>query len=206
MSAIRLIVGLGNPGPGYARTRHNVGARYLEHLAARQRIALDGESRFKARIARTEIDGCDVRLVVPTTYMNLSGQAVGAIARFYKLVPADILVVHDEMAFAPGVIRLKHGGGANGHNGLIDIIAALGNDAGFLRLRIGVGHPGHASLVTAHLTSQRMPEHEVALVEGRFADIDDALPLILRGEVNKAMNALHAPPADDSSSTDHGNT
>jgi peptidyl-tRNA hydrolase, PTH1 family len=195
MPAIRLIAGLGNPGPTYAHTRHNIGARYLDHLAARERVVLADEPRFKARLARTAIDGHEVRLMIPTTYMNLSGQAVGAVARFYKIAPAEILVVYDEMAFEPGVVRLKHGGGANGHNGLLDIIAALGNDAGFLRLRVGVGHPGHASRVTSYLTSQRTPEDELTKIEARFPDIDAALALIVAGEINKAMNALHAPPA-----------
>jgi peptidyl-tRNA hydrolase, PTH1 family len=194
MSAIRLIVGLGNPGPEYARTRHNIGAVWVEHLAGRRALALAEETRFKARIARTTIDGHEVRLMVPTTYMNLSGQAVGAVARFYKIAPAEILVAHDEMAFAPGVVRLKRGGGANGHNGLLDIIAALGNDPGFLRLRIGVGHPGHTSRVTAYLTGQRMPADELARIEERYGDLEAAVPLAVRGDVGKAMNLLHAPP------------
>jgi peptidyl-tRNA hydrolase, PTH1 family len=204
MTGIRLIVGLGNPGREYAGTRHNIGARYVEHLAGRLRAPLAAEPKFKALVARADVDGREIRLLVPTTYMNLSGQAVGAIARFYKVPAAEILVAHDEMAFAPGVVRIKRGGGANGHNGLLDIIAALGNEPGFLRLRIGVGHPGDAWRVTAYLTSQRIPEEELAEVERRFDDIDRVLPLIVRGETSKAMNALHAPPPEPPSTTDHG--
>lgn len=197
MTGIRLIVGLGNPGPDYAPTRHNMGANYVAHLADRLAVTLAAEAKFKARVARTHVDGNDLRLMIPSTYMNLSGQAVGAVAQFFKIAPEEILVAYDEMAFDPGVVKLKRGGGANGHNGLLDIIAALGNNPGFLRLRIGVGHPGHASRVSAYLTSQRMPAAERDLAEQRFPDIDAVIPQLVLGEIDKAMNLLHAPPAQD---------
>ena len=130
MAALRLIVGLGNPGPRYDDTLHNVGARFVAELAARFRIPLTDEPRFKGRLGRGSIFGHDVRLLIPNTFMNLSGESVGAVATFYKFAPAEILVAHDEMAFEPGVLRLKRGGGHNGHNGLRDIIESLGNDAG----------------------------------------------------------------------------
>src|SRR4051794_29878184 len=156
MAAIRLIAGLGNPGPRYEGTPHNVGAEFVEGLAARFRIALDDEARFKCRLGRGTISGHDVRLLIPTTFMNLSGEAVGAVAQFYKLVPDEILVAHDEMAFDAGVVRLKKGGGHNGHNGVRDVIASLGNDSGFHRLRIGVGHPGDRDRVSGYLTGAKM--------------------------------------------------
>ncbi len=142
MAAIRLIAGLGNPGPRYDGTPHNVGAEFVVALAARFRIALANDTKFKGHVGRGTILGHDMRLVIPTTFMNLSGESVGAVATFYKFAPAEILVVHDEMAFESGVIRLKRGGGHAGHNGVRSIIDSLGNDAGFVRLRIGVGHPG----------------------------------------------------------------
>ncbi len=187
-----MLVGLGNPGAAYAQTRHNIGADYLLHLAQQLRAQFQNESRFKAQIARVVLADEDVRLVLPTTYMNLSGQAVGALAHFYKLQPPQILVAHDEMAFAPGQFRLKQGGGANGHNGLISIIEALGMQQDFLRLRIGVGHPGDRSKVTAYLTSQRLPAAERELIEAGFAAVDAQLPLLVAGELGKAMNQLHA--------------
>ncbi len=197
MSRIKLIAGLGNPGPAYAQTRHNIGADYVRHLAVHLGVSLAPEARFKAELARVSVDGEDLRLLVPQTYMNLSGQAVGALASFFKLTAAEILVVYDEMVFEPGQVRLKVGGGANGHNGLRSIIESLANDAGFVRLRIGVGHPGDRSKVTPFLTSVRMPAQERERIEARFADVDAVLPFLVRGEINKAMNVLHANKSGD---------
>jgi peptidyl-tRNA hydrolase, PTH1 family len=191
MAALRLIVGLGNPGPRYDGTPHNVGAEFVEALAARFRIALTGEPKFKARIGRGSILGHDMRLLIPNTFMNLSGESVGAVATFFKFAPAEILVAHDEMAFEPGVIRLKRDGGHNGHNGLRDIIESLGNDAGFARLRIGVGHPGHKDKVSGYLTGAKMRGEDRDKVHDAMALPDDLLALICGGEFAKAMNVLH---------------
>lgn len=192
MAAIRLIAGLGNPGPRYAGTPHNVGADFVQALAMRFDIALTDEPRFKGRVGRGSILGHDVRLVIPTTFMNLSGECVGAVSAFYKYSPAEILVVHDEMAFEPGVVRLKIGGGHNGHNGLRDIIASLGNCADFVRLRIGVGHPGTRERVSGFLTGTKMHVEDRERVEQACRLSDELLALILTGETGKAMNRLHA--------------
>jgi len=123
--------------------------------------------------------------------MNLSGESVGAVAAFYKLAPAEILVIHDEMAFEPGVLRLKRDGGHNGHNGLRDIIAALGNDAGFVRLRVGVGHPGDKDGVSGYLTGAKMRVDDREKVRAAMAVSDTLIDLICAGEIAKAMNVLH---------------
>ena len=191
MTAIRLIAGLGNPGPRYRHTRHNVGAELVSALAARFGITLAEQSRFKGLLGRGDILGHDVRLIIPLTYMNLSGDAVGAVSRFYRIEPEEMLVAYDEMAFEPGVVRLKTGGGDNGHNGIRSVISSLGNARGFHRLRIGVGHPGDRNQVTPFLTSVRMPEDERALV-ARGCDLSDAvLGLLLAGDLQKAMTELH---------------
>jgi len=195
MTAVRLIVGLGNPGPRFEGTRHNVGAAFVEDLARRFAITLREDAKFKGLVGRGNVLGHDVRLLVPTTYMNLSGEAVGAVANFFKLSANEILIVQDEVAFEPGVVRLKAGGGDNGHNGLRSIISSLGNDAGFLRLRIGVGHPGDRDRVTSHLTSVTMPADERDQVARACAFADDVLEKVLAGEVQVAMNALHKPAA-----------
>jgi PTH1 family peptidyl-tRNA hydrolase len=194
--AIRLIAGLGNPGPQYADTRHNVGAAFVLALAERYGIPLSEETRFKGFLGRGMVAGHDVRLLVPTTYMNLSGESVGPLARFYKLEAEEILVAYDEMAFEPGVLRIKSGGGDNGHNGIRSVIAALGNERGFARLRIGVGHPGDRSRVTAYLTSVRMPEAERTLMQEVFDLPESVLAHLLGGDLEKAMTDLHSrkPP------------
>ena len=192
MPAIRLIAGLGNPGPQYQRTRHNVGAELVAALARRYRIAMAEEGKFKGLIGRGLVAGHDVRLLLPLTYMNLSGESVGAVARFFKIEPGEILVAYDEVAFEPGVVRIKSGGGDNGHNGLKSVIAGLGNNRDFVRLRIGVGHPGDKHLVTAYLTSARMPEDERRLIESVYDIPEPVLDHLLGGHLQKAMTALHS--------------
>ncbi len=196
MTAIRLIAGLGNPGPRYQHTRHNVGAEFVAALARRYGLVLTEQGRFKGLLGRGGILGHDVRLLLPLTYMNLSGESLGAVARFYRIEPGEILVAYDEMAFDPGVVRLKTGGGDNGHNGIRSVIAALGNNREFHRLRIGVGHPGDKSQVTAYLTAVRMPEDERELV-ARACDLSDGvLRPLLEGDLQRAMTELHAPGGD----------
>ncbi|MGE0624587.1 MAG: aminoacyl-tRNA hydrolase [Pseudomonadales bacterium] len=194
--AIRLIAGLGNPGPRYADTRHNVGVWFVESLSRRFGIALANESKFKGLAGRGDVLGHDVRLLLPQTFMNLSGESVGALARFYRIEPAEILVAYDEMAFEPGVIRLRTGGGANGHNGILSVIEGLANQAGFHRLRIGVGHPGDKNRVTAYLTSTTTPAAERERIEAALALPDAVLKDLLDGRFQKVMNWLHAPPPD----------
>lgn len=193
MTAIRLIAGLGNPGPRYQHTRHNVGAEFVTALAQRFGISLSEQSKFKGLLGRGEVLGHDVRLLLPLTYMNLSGESVGGVARFYRVEPHEILVAYDEMAFEPGVVRLRTGGGDNGHNGIRSVIAGLGNARNFHRLRIGVGHPGDRNAVTAYLTSVRMPEDERERVTLGCQLSDTVLKLVLEGQMQKAMNELHAP-------------
>ena len=191
--AIRLIAGLGNPGTRYARTRHNVGAAWLLELAQRFGIRLAEDRKFKGLLGRGDILGRDVRLLLPTTYVNLSGEAVGAVAHFYRMTAQEILVAYDEVAFPVGVSRLKKDGGHNGHNGLKSVIAGLGNDRGFARLRIGVGHPGSAEDMVAYLTGAAMPEAERE-AGAKSAVLDDAvLDQVLGGDIDGAMNLFHAP-------------
>ena len=159
MTAIRLIVGLANPGAQYADTRHNAGAWFVTRLADQLGAKLSPDSKSFGLIARVSHQGEDVRLLIPTTFMNRSGQAIAAVAGFYKIAPAEILIAHDELDLSPGQIRLKTGGGHGGHNGLRDAIASLGNQNGFHRLRVGIGHPGDSSLVSGFVLS-KVPRSE----------------------------------------------
>ena len=192
MPVLKLIVGLGNPSPQYDATRHNVGALWVRDLARRFNITLSNDTKFKGEIGRGEVAGADLRLLVPATYMNLSGDSVGAVQRFYKIAIDEILVAYDEMAFAPGTVRLKQGGGDNGHNGVKSVRAGCGNNGGFHRLRIGVGHPQDKNLVTAYLTQHKMPAAERQLVE-QATNFDEALlQQIVMGHWQQAMNVMHA--------------
>jgi PTH1 family peptidyl-tRNA hydrolase len=187
---LRLVVGLGNPGPRYAGNRHNVGFWWLEALARNQGAALRPEGRFHGEVGRLQVGGQDLWLLAPTTYMNHSGQAVGALARFYKLAPEEVLVVHDELDLPPGTVRLKQGGGHGGHNGLRDIVAHLGSRE-FYRLRLGIGHPGDARRVVDYVLSNP-PAAERELIEDAMDDALRELPDIAAGDVQKAMRHLHA--------------
>jgi len=161
MSCISLIVGLGNPGEEYQGTRHNAGVWLVERLAAIRGQTFQKEKKFFGRCARIVIDGIDVRVLLPTTYMNRSGQAVAAMASYFQIPVDEILIVHDELDLDAGIARLKQGGGAGGHNGLKDVIAGFGGDSGFNRLRIGIGHPGNRDRVLGHVTEKsqrRRPE------------------------------------------------
>ena len=192
--AIRLIAGLGNPGARYARTRHNIGAVWVESLARRFGIPLGEDRKYKGAIGRGDMLGRNVRLLIPTTYVNLSGEAVRAVAGFFKIAPAEILIAYDEVAFPVGRCRLKDGGGHNGHNGLKSVIAALGNDRSFARLRIGVGHPGNADDMVFFLTRVAMPSAEREAATRAAWLSDEVLELVLEGDLQQAMNLFHAPP------------
>jgi PTH1 family peptidyl-tRNA hydrolase len=190
MSALRLIVGLANPGPQYADTRHNAGAWFVERLAQQLGTSLVADSKSFGLLTRCSVAGQDIRLLIPTTFMNRSGQAIGAVASFYKISPAEILVAHDELDLLPGQIRLKTGGGHGGHNGLRDTIACLGNQNGFHRLRIGIGHPGDKSQVSNFVLG-KAPSAESALTD---AAIDEALrhrEALIQGDLARVMNQLN---------------
>lgn len=193
MAGVRLIAGLGNPGAEYEDTRHNVGAVFVRRAASALGAELKPDARFKGEVGAVAAPGGQVRLLIPTTYVNLSGDAVGAVLRYFKIELTELLVVHDEMAFAPGIARLKRGGGDNGHNGLKDIIEKLSGARDFWRLRIGVGHPGDQSRVTSYLIRQRPPADERAQIEAAMDDAMDVLADVLSGQWEKAMNRLHAP-------------
>lgn len=187
---LQMIVGLGNPGTEYDRTRHNAGADFVTELAYRTGATLTPESKFHGLTARITLDGQDLRLLIPTTFMNRSGQAISAMAQFFKIPPEAILVAHDELDLPPGTARLKHGGGHGGHNGLRDTIKALGNNKDFNRLRLGIGHPGSASQVVGYVLKKAPTSEQQALHDAIDRAID-VLPLAAKGEWAKAMNQLH---------------
>ncbi|HHF6437855.1 TPA: aminoacyl-tRNA hydrolase [Haemophilus influenzae] len=191
MSEIKLIVGLGNPGEKYADTRHNAGEWLIERLARRFNVSLNPESKFFGKTARTLVNGKEVRLLVPTTFMNLSGKAVGALANFYRIKPEEILVIHDELDLPPGTAKLKQGGGHGGHNGLKDIVAQLGNNNNFYRLRIGIGHPGHRDLVAGYVLNKPSPADRNAL-EKVLDEATDCVEMIFRDGMIKATNRLNS--------------
>lgn len=191
MSEIKLIVGLGNPGEKYADTRHNAGEWLIERLARRFNVSLNPESKFFGKTARTLVNGKEVRLLVPTTFMNLSGKAVGALASFYRVKPEEILVIHDELDLPAGTAKLKQGGGHGGHNGLKDIVAQLGNNNNFYRLRIGIGHPGHRDLVAGYVLNKPSPADRDAL-EKVLDEATDCVEMIFRDGMVKATNRLNS--------------
>ena len=191
MSEIKLIVGLGNPGDKYTDTRHNTGEWLIERLARRFNVSLNPESKFFGKTARTLVNGKEVRLLVPTTFMNLSGKAVGALASFYRIKPEEILVIHDELDLPPGTAKLKQGGGHGGHNGLKDIVAQLGNNNNFYRLRIGIGHPGHRDLVAGYVLNKPSPADRDAL-EKVLDEATDCIEMIFKDGMVKATNRLNS--------------
>ena len=191
MSEIKLIVGLGNPGDKYTDTRHNAGEWLIERLARRFNVLLNPESKFFGKTARTLVNGKEVRLLVPTTFMNLSGKAVGALASFYRIKPEEILVIHDELDLPPGTAKLKQGGGHGGHNGLKDIVAQLSNNNNFYRLRIGIGHPGHRDLVAGYVLNKPSPADRDAL-EKVLDEATDCVEMIFKDGVVKATNRLNS--------------
>ncbi|MGB3609860.1 MAG: aminoacyl-tRNA hydrolase [Cellvibrio sp.] len=187
---LQLIVGLGNPGPEYDRTRHNAGADFVAELAYREGASLVPENKFFGLTARLNFQGRDLRLLIPTTFMNRSGQAISAMAQFYKIPPEAILVAHDELDLAPGVARFKHGGGHGGHNGLRDTISALGNNQNFHRLRLGIGHPGSAAQVVGFVL-KKAPASEQSLIDEAIDRAIHALPDAVKGNWGTAMQNLH---------------
>lgn len=189
MSRVSLIVGLGNPGSEYEKTRHNAGFWFLDELARQQNLSFKAEKKFHGEVARYKYAGEDVWLLKPLTFMNLSGQAVQALAHFYKINLDEILVVHDELDLSVDTARLKKGGGHGGHNGLRDIASKMGGN-NFLRLRIGIGHPGDKNQVTNHVLKKASTDDQIS-IERNIERALNVLPLVLEGEVQKAMNELH---------------
>ncbi len=194
MNAVQLIVGLGNPGPEYDQTRHNAGAFFVESLASAKGVNLSFDKKYFGLTGKFSHQGRDIRLLIPTVYMNRSGQAVAALANFFRIKPEEILVAHDELDMPPGVCKLKQGGGHGGHNGLRDIIACLANQNNFHRLRIGIGHPGHSSQVSNFVLS-RAPRSEQELTNTSIEFALGVLPDLLDGNFSRAMQQLHSQKA-----------
>lgn len=186
---ISLIVGLGNPGAEYAETRHNAGFRFLDVLLDATGEKLRAESRFSANVGKIGLSGRDIWLLAPQTFMNHSGDAVSRFAQYYKIPAAEILVAHDELDLPPGTIRLKVGGGDGGHNGLTDVTQKLGN-SDYVRLRIGIGHPGNAAQVTSYVL-KKAPAAEQTLIDAAIMHGKAHLIEIVHGEFQKVMNSLH---------------
>lgn len=180
-------MGLGNPGPHYVATRHNVGFWLVDQLAAHGTFR--PEAKFFGEICRIEPADFKCWLLKPNTFMNRSGQAVAALANYYKIPVEQILVVHDDLDFPPGTVRLKQGGGDGKHNGLKDIIAKLGSKQ-FWRLRFGIGHPGRGGNVTAHVLNAPTPDEKI-VIEAVLKVTLEVMPLIVTGEMSKAMQQLH---------------
>jgi PTH1 family peptidyl-tRNA hydrolase len=192
-NGIRLIVGLGNPGTDYDKTRHNAGAWFVQNLADSAHLSLRHEKKFSALYGATQIAGADCHLLIPTTYMNLSGQAVQAIASYFKIPPQAILIAHDELDLPTGLIRLKFNGGHGGHNGLRDIIQRV-NTREFYRLRIGIDHPGQAKDVAGYVL-QAPSKAESQKITLALTDAERILTYLMSGEFQKAMHLLHTDKA-----------
>lgn len=197
MSAIQLIVGLGNPGAEHETDRHNAGFWFVDRVAAGAGIVLRTESRFSARMARATISGAPVWLLQPMTWMNLSGRAISAVVNFYRLDPAAVLIAHDELDLAPGIARLKWGGGSGGHNGLKDATAALGTDA-YWRLRLGIGHPrllypGRKDVKDFVL--ERPSLDQQTAIDSALQRALDVLEPLVTGATERAAQKLHTEPS-----------
>ncbi|WP_299001942.1 aminoacyl-tRNA hydrolase [uncultured Shewanella sp.] len=191
MSDIKLIVGLANPGAQYERTRHNAGAWYVEELARLCGANLVPDSKYFGLTAKAQFEGKAVRLLIPTTFMNLSGKSVGALANFFRIKSEEILVAHDELDMPPGIAKFKLGGGHGGHNGLKDIIAKMANDKGFYRLRIGIGHPGDRNLVSNYVLSKASPTDQ-GLIDAAIDEAVRSTQVLFNQDMSKAMQRLHS--------------
>ena len=189
MTAIRLIAGLGNPGAKYEQTRHNAGFWFVDEVARRYAGQFRAEVRFGSEVAGCHIDGQECRLQKPLEFMNRSGRPVAALAAFYRIPRPAILVVHDDLDLPPGTARLKQDGGHGGHNGLRDLIPSLGGND-FLRLRIGIGHPGHRDDVVGYVLKSAARE-ERAAIEAAIEAALGVLPGVVAGNIEAAMKALH---------------
>src|SRR5688572_28928421 len=192
---IQLIVGLGNPGAEYEKTRHNAGFRWVDAIAEAKRAAWKKETKFSGWTSKVEEGGREFALLKPATFMNVSGKSVGAYLRFFKLEPDAMLVVHDELDLPPGAVKLKRGGGTGGHNGLEDIIEVLGTKD-FWRLRIGIGHPGNKDLVPDFVL-KKAKRDEQELIDPAFDRSLGLLPWLAKGRMQDAMGWLHTSPEEE---------
>ena len=186
---IQLIVGLGNPGNEYEKTRHNAGFWFIDQLISRYNTTLKNENKFSGDVGRVTISSQPVWIIKPNTFMNKSGHAIAQLSRFYKIPPEQILVVHDELDLDPGIVKLKQGGGHGGHNGLRDSIAQLGKN--FYRLRLGIGHPGNKEQVVGFVLG-KTPQSEKQLIDSAIDKSLESLELIIQGDMQKAMNQIHS--------------
>jgi PTH1 family peptidyl-tRNA hydrolase len=192
MTGIRLFVGLGNPGPQYEATRHNAGFWWIDEIARAGSARLNVEPKFFGLAGRLKSGAHEAWLLQPTTFMNASGRSVGALARFYKIAPEEILVIHDELDLPPGTAKIKKGGGNGGHNGLKDISAQLGTQD-YWRLRLGIGHPGDRSAVVNYVLHEPSRD-EANLIQDNIDQSVKLLPLLLEGSMEAAMLKLHTKP------------
>lgn len=194
---IRLIVGLGNPGAKHESDRHNAGFWFIDRLASQHKQLLQPEKRFLGKAAKIRVEGQDIQLLTPDTYMNLSGESVGPLCRFHKITPQEVLVVHDELDLKPGMARLKQGGGNGGHNGLKDIQSHLSSPQ-FWRLRFGIGHPrdlpgDKAKMDVADYVLKKPSSEEQSKIDQAIDKALRTLPLFIKGDVQNAMQAIHGP-------------
>ncbi len=192
MTGLRLIVGLGNPGPEHTSTRHNAGFWFVDALAEKSAVRFGIETKLFGETARADIAGQSIWLLKPATFMNLSGKSITAALRFWKIEPEQCLVAHDELDLAPGTVRLKFDGGHGGQNGVRDTMRLLGHGQ-FHRLRIGIGHPGHKDKVTPWLLKGGPDKDDAILISRAIDDAIDVLPLAVAGDFNEAMKRLHTP-------------
>ena len=188
MSKIKLIVGLGNPGQQYAQTRHNAGFWFVERIANDFNISLSQDKKFHGLVGRGQVHGADVRLLLPDTFMNKSGDAVVPMVNFYNIANDELLIAHDELDLPTGNMRLKFGGGHGGHNGLRDIVPHIGAD--FYRLRLGIGHPGHKSKVSGYVLGKPTSDEQIALDLMLDAAMQN-LPALINGDIAKAQQAIN---------------
>jgi PTH1 family peptidyl-tRNA hydrolase len=188
MSKIKLIVGLGNPGQQYAQTRHNAGFWFVERIANDFNISLSQDKKFHGLVGRGQVHGADVRLLIPHTFMNKSGEAVVPMVNFYNIANDELLIAHDELDLPTGNMRLKVGGGHGGHNGLRDIVPHIGAD--FYRLRLGIGHPGHKSKVSGYVLGKPTSDEQIALDLMLDAAMQN-LPALINGDIAKAQQAIN---------------
>ncbi|WP_201554835.1 aminoacyl-tRNA hydrolase [Psychrobacter sp. 72-O-c] len=186
--SLKLIVGLGNPGQQYMFTRHNAGFWFVQHLAQQFNIELSPDKKFHGVTGRGQIHGHDVRLLLPLTFMNKSGESVVPMVNFYNIDNDQLLIAHDELDIPAGNIKLKTGGGHGGHNGLRDITPHIGSD--FHRLRVGIGHPGHKSKVTGHVLSKASPNEQIA-IDSALTAAFESLPLLLEGDIERARTQIN---------------
>jgi len=194
---IRLIVGLGNPGAKHESDRHHAGFWFIDRLASQHKQLLQPEKRFLGKAAKIRVEGQDIHLLTPDTYMNLSGESVGPLCRFHKITPQEVLVVHDELDLKPGTARLKQGGGNGGHNGLKDIQSHLSSPQ-FWRLRFGIGHPrdlpgDKAKMDVADYVLKKPSSEEQSKIDQAIDKALRTLPLFIKGDVQNAMQAIHGP-------------